>query len=223
MHLDFQKLSSEEEKFKKITYRIIGDSCILKWEWPVSINFAARYKSENYYIDSYKNIKGSNIKIITRGEFFNINNSEFKDHISEFKDHILEESGSIYFIVFPGIIKSGKLVFFKQNDNGNSLLIKFPISYSIIYKKVIQRNKKLIDIIIETEFYLKKDSLRYVVKSNRPPKKLEDGLIFPFSKNFIKGINKFEDIKIYKDEYVDVFFSVEHENNNFILKRKWLF
>lgn len=214
MHLGFQDLSSEEEKFKKITYRTVGGSCILRWEWPVSINVAGIYKSENDYIDSYEKII-KNIKIITKNEFFNINKGEFEDPISEL--------GPIYFKVFPGIIKSGKLVFFKQNDIGNSLLIKFPIIYSIIYKKVIQGNKKLIDIIIETDFYLKKDSLRYVVKSNRPPKRLEDGLIFSFNKNFIKGTNKFEDIKIYKDEYADVFFSVEHENNNFILERRWLF
>jgi len=213
LHLDFQELSSEEEKFKKITYRVIGDSCILRWEWPVHINIAGIYKSENDYVDYYEKIIKRNVKIVTKNEFFNIYNGEFKD--------TLPESGSISFIVFPGIIKSGKLVFFKQNDKGNSILIKFLIFYSIIYKKVIQKNKKLIDIIIESDFYLKKDSLRYVVKSNRPPKKLEDGLIFPFNKNFIRGINKFEDIKIYKDEYADVFFSVEHENNNFILKRKW--
>ena len=212
MHFNFKELVDKEKKFQKVTYEIKEDFCILKWEWPVNVDIACIYWSESTIIDSYEKVSEENFRIVTKNEFFSIYNGELKV--------ALPEMWPICFIILPGIIKKSNLILFKQNDKENSVLLKFGVFYSIIDKGVIRRNKKIIDIIVETDFYLKKDSLRYVVKRKKSPKKLEDGIAFPFNRSFIKGINRFEDIRISIDEYTDVFFKEENDNDNFILKRK---
>ena len=199
--MEVRNKKSALEQIKELSYIVEGNSFKLRWRWPTNIDMVYIYRSETKDTIPIESISRKNSRLITKDEFVGPLNKEFVDKINN--------AANLTYIIYPCVVKKGKKFLIRQNNKDNRIKINTRsnlVHYSIKQNMNFSKNKKLLTINIISDFVLEKERLRYVVKKNLPPTDLDDGsVIFPFREDVKVGENIIRNIRIDKNEYVDVF------------------
>ncbi|WP_335500406.1 beta-mannanase [Neobacillus vireti] len=172
----------------------------LSWFWPNAIDFVYIYQTSADTLDAVSEIKENELRFYTREEYKA--NQGYKT--------IVNGVGRYLFRIFPCQKRKGKIIVFNQENDKNLITItgtKAKIYFSINYKNKFLKAKKILKMSIQTELPLDKDLLVYVRKHGGVPSSIEDGIKYPFIRDFPAGRTELLEQEIGKDEYIRIFFS----------------
>jgi hypothetical protein len=196
-----EKKVVDYDVIKDITWCIECDKVVLRWFWPFQIKSVYIVKSRRAEDLNFDNVNFNNSRIYTRDEYKSRESYQQPTGIGEF-----------LYGIFPVIEEDGQNVLIDQKSGANRVCVserKIDILYNVIERRKLFSSFKEVTIAFSTSIMLDRSTLCYVKKKDCLPCTIDDGLRYNFSRNISNTSDRFTNITVKKNEFVDVFLTTE--------------
>ncbi|MEH7106780.1 MULTISPECIES: beta-mannanase [Bacillaceae] len=197
--MNWEPLPSPALAIRDVRTTIRGSELHLSWFWPKEVDYVYLYKAPVDQLKQLHDLEERDLLFYTKEEYKA--NQGYKGR--------LEAMGRSAYRIIPCQKRDGRLILLYQDNDDNLTYItgsKAKIYFSISYKQIWLKPKKLMKMSIMTEFPIDRDLLVYVKKRGSAPSSLEDGTVYPFNRNFPSGTTELFEKELDKDEYIRIFF-----------------
>lgn len=190
----------ERPGIENLASRVEDRMLTLRWHWPGGLQAVYIHKGPEGEGVPEGEIPPGSLKLFTREEYKA--GAGYHDR--------LEEVGPVDYTVFARIEENGEALLVRQRDGANRITVsagKARIYYAISRKRGLFRKEQTVQMTITAEVPVSREALCYVKKRGGYPEGKEDGILFPFVRDFTPGRNVLPPIEVGKDDYVRIFFT----------------
>ena len=198
--MNWEKCPSPELEINDLAFTKRDSELHFTWYWPKEVDFVYIYKAPANRFKNITELVEKDVTLYTREEY-----KAKQGFVDRF-----EAIGKYVYQFFPCQKQEGALhVYYQENENNLKYITtgKANILFSISYKKKLFKSCKNVRISIMTEVPLSKDLLVYVKKNGAVPISIEDGLKYPFLRDFPAGRTDLAEIMIEQNEFIRLFFT----------------
>ncbi|WP_310551728.1 beta-mannanase [Paenibacillus glufosinatiresistens] len=171
--------------------------CTLRWHWPKGAQAVCIAKMPE---GAGPDEPPGGYKLYTREEY---------KAAGGYRDR-MEEIGPVRYAVYVRLSDEEGTRLVRRPDGGDQVTVgagKARIGYSVHRRRGLLRKSGTAQITVTAETPVDKDVLCYVKKRGGYPQDKEDGIRYPFVRDFAPGVNALPPIEIGPDDYIRLFFT----------------
>jgi hypothetical protein len=200
----------EELLIKNIKSRVDNGQVIITWDWPENVDFVFCERFDVSHELPFEQKKIEPMKSITRHEYREKNGYRFTQ----------DKYGSQSIRIYASLKVDGVTHCVKQLEGNIVHLVaaKGKVSYAISYSGHLLSRLKTVEITVDSEVYVSKDSICYVKCINGVPSNKEEGVVYPLIEDLQPGRHVLSAFEIDKKEFIKLFLTdIKIHGNRFEL------